>query len=212
MPTCSNECTTPCNCYIEEDGYYAERPQDGRHNIMVSGNATIEDPLTFSFMHSEFFRPPAAEIQTSTFNLPNNSSEEPQGSGYNVTVYQTPSAILIASPIGFAGIASNAFSNFFMCGASATFPANATGLRLISISTSHPKTDVPYQVAGNVQPAVASRESKLSCSGFVPGYLKPTLLSPGVVDFRTSPFIVTVWQTSGVPLVVTNIKLWVSKI
>lgn len=213
MPTCSDECTTPCNCYIDEDGYWAERPQDGRHNIAVSGSATIEDPLTFSFLQSEFFRPPAAEIRRSMVSTTTGSVKTVDGTTFDITIYQSPNKILIAAPVALAIETSIAFGNFFLCGASATFTANGTGDRVINIVSGDSFDDTPYQIAGNAQPGLAAKDSILSCCGFVPGYLDKTgLIDPGILDNRLTAFIVSVYQTSNANMNVSNIKLWVSKI
>lgn len=211
MPTC-NECLTPCNCTIEEDGFWANRPQDGRRNVVVEGSGTLLDPITISFMQSEFFRPEAAEVQAPTKSVPTNDNTPVDADDYTVTVYQTPHQVLIKA-VGVFVQPLTAFHNYWIVGASATFPANATGERMIEIGTDNADLVGSVRIAGNVQTAVAGASSVLSCAGFTPGLLLPEFSLEGFLYKKAAPIQVALFQTSGgAPMNVTQIKLWVTMI
>lgn len=208
MPQCA-ECASPCNCYVEEDGYRANRSQDGRNNVIVSGSGSVDDPFTFSFMHSEFFRPKAEEIIAPSLDIPPSSPDQRPIDFYTSTTYYNGERAIIGIPFAVVPGVMGVFGNFFMFGASATFSANATGVRRISLLTDD-FTGGPTRVsAGAAQMGLAGRDTTVSCEAFVSGYLT---VNSAVLDTRLSLIIVQLWQDSGVTINVKNVKLWVTQI
>ena len=208
MPQCL-DCSSPCNCYIEEDGFRANRSQDGRNNIIVEGSGSVDDPFTFSFMHSEFFRPKAEEILAPSIVVPSTSPDQRPISFYTTSVYYNGEHAIIGIPFALIPGVMGVFGNYFMVGASATFSANATGIRKIAICSDDITGGPTRAFAANAQMGLAGRDTTVSCEGFISGYLT---VSSGVVDTRLSLMIVQLYQSSGVDNIVKNVKLWVTQI
>lgn len=208
MPQCS-ECASPCNCYIDEDGYWANRPQDGRNNVIVEGSGSVEDPFTFSFMHSEFFRPKAEEIVAPSIDVASGSPLQHPRTFYTSTTYNNGEQVILGLPFNFLPGVMGVFGNFFMLGVSATFSANATGVRKVHIGTDDISGGPTRIVGGAAQMGLAGRDTTVSCEAFMSGYL--TVSSP-IIDTRLAVFIIQLYQDSGVSINVKNVKLWVTQI
>lgn len=206
-------CVTPCNCIMEEDGYWAERPQDGRRNTILSGSGTPNDPFTISFMQSEFFRPSAGELVPSSLPIVLASGSNDSITQSEVTVsYQTPGEIFINFALNPV-ILTALIGNFMLVGASAAFAAsNTTGTRSIGIGTNHPFTAVTRFVTSSEQGGSSTRSSYVQASGFASGNLDKTGLLSGITDSKIAPFSLTIFQSSGGPIDVTQVKFWVAVI
>lgn len=214
MPTCG-QCNNPCTCLVSEDGFFANRPTDGRANTVVTGRGTPSEPFTVSFVQSEFYRPESGELkQTNTFVLPDNSvNNVSPTTGFTFgSVYQSPGSVFVSfTPVG-SSVLTGSFGHFKYLGASATFSANATGIRYMSIIGSNPWNLIDYVVAGNSSLGDSVGPSVLNCAGFTPGVFDPSGLAPIFSNTGIQAWGVGIWQTSGGNLNVTDIKFWMTTI
>ena len=209
MPTC-NECKNPCNCVIEEDGPYANRPNDGRRSTTVKGNGTAGDPYVISFMQSREYLPASGQITAS--NVPTVS-----GTAGIVTVNNSDPVITWESPdrvFAFFPTGSDftyVFERFNMVGATVTFAAHATGTRRLAIfGTKIDGTD--FFIAGDQQLGNSSRPTVLSASGFSAGVVADSSLEPAAINPRINGFGVGVYQNSGTALPISTLTFWVTTI
>lgn len=217
MPTCggsgSANCTDACACLITEDGFFANRPQDGRANTVVTGNGTPEDPFTVSFMQSEFYQPASQEIISNNTKsvLHNTSTALAQSTGVTfTTVYQSPNAVFVAFPVA-APVLAAAFGEFKVVGASVTFQTSSLGARYMSIIGQRFDAQ-DYIIAGSSCIGHTGGSAVLACSGWSNGIFDDTNLLPTISNTRLMAWGVGVWQTSTVTLSVSNIKFWMSSI
>ena len=208
MPQCG--CTSPCNCSFSEDGYWAERSQDGRRNTVVSGMGTPNDPFTVSFIQSEFFRPSAGELKGTGLSTTSGSTFAPTPADV-ISVYQSPETVMISIPFGSSLALTTIFGNYFVMGASATFAANATGLRrlvLLAPSPMGPVVGFERAVTGVEQNGHATRPTVLSVAGFYSGMLEKDSILDGVGAAQIAPVRLEVFQNSGSSLTLTEVKFW----
>lgn len=205
-------CQNPCNCTFFDDGVvrvgdaYVLDSGKGRRNTVVSGEGTVEDPYTVSFIDSEFYRPDAGE-----YTYPNQDAVvEDHLVGFfpadGVVVYQTPSVVFgglseDVNPLIANRIAKGFFQVF---GASATFSASTTGTRKIYIHDNHTEQNI---LASNTVDA-GSENQTLSCTGFHPGVF--TTFGNSTPGYPT--YIVRVFQSSGGTLPLTNLKFWMGSL
>lgn len=203
-------CVTPCNCVFADDGVvevngsYVVNTGQGRRNTVVSGDGSINNPITVSFIDSEFFRPEAGEFTFTNQSESSGSYEELDFvAGPANIIYQTPTDIFntLISTIAFT---VKGFFQFF--GATAVFQSNTTGTRKLIISYDDGNLE---QAAAGMTVDAPSESLTLTASGFYPGLFQPNASTPPV---GFSKFRVYVWQDSGSALNLSNIKFWVGSL
>lgn len=210
---CANGCQNPCNCTFFDDGVvqlgsgdYVLNSGKGRRNTVVSGKGTIKDPITVSFIDSEFFRPEAGEY---TFPDQEADLEDTYVNFFpatGVVVYQTPGKVFGSldetfTPFNFSRTVKGFYQIF---GASATFSADSTGARRIAILNN----DTSQNILAASTVDAGSESQTISCTGFHPGvFAHFGALKPGY------PFyMVRVYQNTGGTLQLTNLKFWVGSL
>lgn len=204
-------CVSPCNCLVTEDGFNANRSDDGRRNTVVSGFGSINDPYVIEFQQSEFYRPPSGERRsTHTLNVSTTGTFGifSVGAAF-IDVYQSPGEVFIIIPTSVVSNYIAATRGYFnIVGASATFaPSNTTGARKLMISGSKPD-GLDAFLTGVTQHGSASVSTILTCSMMTPGVFieRPT----NGIKKGYSHWIVTVRQNSGAPINVSNVKFWMT--
>ena len=214
MAIASCGCLEPCNCELDEDGFFSNRLSDGRRSTTTDGDGSLENPYVIHFQESEFYRPPSGELSVTPLVIANSPAGarviDPPNATYTPT-YQSPGQVFFAFPTGFDEFA--AFKGtFHIVGVSGSFAANATGSRWISIGSVRPEGGSAFINAAEVQSGNASEPTFLSCSGFAPGLFDFTGV-PGVTsDPRIDVFYFQVSQNSGSDLLFSNIKFWITTI
>jgi hypothetical protein len=211
MPVCG--CTGACNCFISEDGYLSGHPELGRNFTQVEGNGTEANPYTFHFYDSLEFRPRTVEISVPNRTIPHDTYMEVQGDGANIgaPLYESPSQFvfndpLIESMVLFTG-------NYFVFGATATFAqaADTTAKirKMLIVNTrGMAGTGDNYVAGGQTTPGGSTDPITLSCE----------TMNPGLFDVLTGletiigGFQVYLYQNSGAPLNVTDIRIWLTQI
>lgn len=206
MPTC-NQCATPCNCLLTEDGFRAGRGDtDGRRNTTVTGNGTADNPYVTSFQMSGEYRPPAGELRkTNSETTVNNVGE----SILTDSVYwESPGTVFFYYPA--SGLVALTVGNFHVVGASVSFAPAATGSRRMSLFGNDQDGNT-YRVAGDVQHGTTGSNTILSCAGFTSGVLTP---SPDVQAVFSNTNIDTwaigVSQDSGGDLDIEEVRFWMA--
>lgn len=197
-------CTTPCTCIFADDGIkvinnnYVVNTGEGRRNTVVDGSGTVSDPYTISFIDSEFYRPNAAEIGYPPQTANTGGEDDFQG---GFVVYQTPE-VIITSPT--ADFTVKGF--FYVVGATVEFAANTTGTRKIYIYTNDSPSLGPLHHIAAATADAPAESFTMSCSGFWPGKFDDSGNTPVL---GVSRFLVRVFQDSGGPLGISNMKFWV---
>lgn len=204
MPTC-NQCLTPCNCLMSEDGFRAGRGnEDGRRNSVLTGVGTTTDPYVVQFQMSGEYRPPAGELRAANLTVNNTSTKNVTSADAPSIYWDSPDSVFTFYPGVLLTLTTG---NYHVVGASASFAANSTGVRRLALLGTD-ETGGTYTVAGDEQSGHATKNTILTCSGFNTGVLTP---SPAIfVTFsntKINTWAVGLWQNSGVPLLVTC-KFW----
>lgn len=203
MPIC-NECTSPCNCRIDEDGPFSNRFDDGRRNTTVSGNGTEDNPYTIHFQQSGEYRPPSGEVKVDTVSTTTSIGKLVASADSPFVVWQSPVNVLAFFP-GNAIV--YLFERFNVVGASATFAAHATGERRLALFGTRVDGETNW-IGGDVQHGNTSVATKLKTVGYSSGVITTGALT----ESRINAFVVGLYQTSGTTLAVTNIKFWVTTV
>lgn len=204
MPTC-NQCLTPCNCLMNEDGFRAGRgDEDGRRNTVISGVGTTTDPYVIQFQMSGEYRPPSGELRVSPITVNNSSAKFVTTADAPSVYWDSPGSVFTFYPGNLLTITTG---NYHVVGASASFAANSTGVRRLAILGTN-ETGATYTVAGDEQSGHATKNTILTCTGFNTGVLTP---SPAIAvvfsNTQINGWAVGLWQNSGVSLQVT-FKFW----
>lgn len=205
-------CTTSCTCVFADDGIvrigdsYVMNSGKGRRNTVVSGQGSIQDPYTVSFIDSEFYRPDAGEYNfadhQSTIELEILSfSPDPP-----TVIYETPGVVFTGLTENFSPISPiRGVKGFFqVVGASAEFSADTTGVRKLMIVY---LDAVQHIIASNTVDAGAETQT-LSCTGFNPGRFAPV----GVNQTGFPNYMVRVFQNTGGTLQLTRLKFWMGSL
>lgn len=203
MPIC-NECTTPCNCLVSEDGFRAGRGvEDGRRNTNVTGVGTVENPYVIEFQQSGLYRPPSGEIHKNGQITFNATGDDVSGA---TVQWESPTGTFTFYLASFMALTTG---NFHVVGANCVFPANATGTRRLEIIGIDEEGN-QHVVAGDSQTGSAARATRLSCSAFTAGLLTP---NPAILPIFSNPKIdvwtVGILQDSGGSLT-ADIKFWMT--
>lgn len=219
MPLCRG-CVQPCDCSFSEDGFFAHRspeegtfapppanPALGRNFTLIEGNGTSLDPFVISFFDQDGFRPRTAEIQFQDFIVQHAT----------LTTVQTGSAIY-QSPIQFLISDDRATIHYYYLGASVTFAdvGDATSTRrhmalYAEVELPSPGTPFDCPVGGQSTPGGSSDPLTLTASAFVPGVLWNFEASPNGNTY-TQGFYVTLYQNSGSPIAVSDLRVWITQL
>lgn len=209
MPACN--CTAPCNCAVDEDGFFALRPSDGRRNTVVSGFGSPADPLVFQFQNSEFYRAPAGEKRAENVTLGSGSGRYlEENTDVVVTAYETPGSVFIPVPNSDALAVMR--QRYHISGAAAKFATNSTGVRSIHIISTPPDLTVfldNLAIAGHTSASSSTNNMYLSCSGYSPGVHVTDPIVPGIGDRRFNLWGILIQQSSGGDLNLEYVKFWV---
>lgn len=229
MPTCGG-CSQICNCYVNEDGFFAERSEDGRRNTVVSGGGfDANNPFILEFQLSELYLPPSTEVRVplmSATNAPLFSEV------YNSVTfdeehffqYESPEPGVITPPPALLGPGSARptlgvhIGEFNLIGASAKFPPAASGNFALTVAALSPSdfalTGVDLNsIAGSKMSANPATSTYCSCYGFAPsrfefGNISTVLVGPPKLQL----IYVELFQSTGSTINVTDIKVWLTTI
>jgi len=199
---------------MDEDGFFSLRPGDGRRNTTVEGSGSLEDPYVIHFQQSEFYRPPTGELRVGPIVVSTNPVAAVPIDPPSVTpipFYESPGQIFFAFPDSsdeFAVVKGS----LHLVGASATFQANGTGARWLSVGAARPDGNGAYIIAADSQSALAGQPTELSCCGLATGLFDFSSVTSIVSNPRIDTFFIQVSQNSGVSLTLSNLKLWVTAI
>lgn len=217
MPVKCPGCGTECNCFVSEDGYRGGHPELGRNFTTIQGDGSADNPYVFSFLDQMEFRPRTSEFRVNNTPLPDDSV---------TTLIAVPgtSTILYQSPINFIYRDPEEIEdykyiqgNFFIIGASVTFaeasdsPDNARQL-VLSNMRSNNGVNTPGGMAGQTTPGGNSDPLTLSCEALWAGTFSPIQV-PGIIGVTaTNAFSVHVLQRSGGPILLTDIRVWLTEV
>ena len=215
MPACGN-CIQPCSCTISEDGIRAGHLELGRNFTQVNGSGTTDDPYVFSFLDQKEFRPRTAEIQLSSRTISSGSTHSMVLSGPDPRgnlLYESPINFVVKDFSSTDNLYRYLGGNFYYIGASVTFAeaadvtSNARQMWLTSVrGNSFPASD--YVVGGQTAPGGGQDPLTLQCGGITPGIFFQV---PAVGDV-TVQFDLSVFQDSGSPIAMSDLKIWVTQI
>lgn len=212
MATCGGRCTQACSCSFSEDGFHANlaSPVNGRNFTLLDGNGTPQDPFTISFFDQEDFRPRTAEIQYQNITV---NTGVPTNATNGSAVYE--------SPIRFLVSANKAALHYYYIGASVTFAetadasSNRKHLRLSAeIEWPLPGSVVSTVIGGQTIPGGGSDPLTLTASAYLPGVLWNWEAAFGGFDGNVynQAFNLAVYQNSGGPVAVSDLKIWITQI
>lgn len=222
MPPC--ECAAPCNCYFTEDGFFANRPEDGRRNTIVTGTGSgsqggAQKPFVLEFQMSEFYRPPSTELRLFPRTIPDTTLGTLLTADLTEIQYESPSSEVVLQSwerqtLTFQGIGV-AVDEFKIVGASAKFPASsvAGASSQLVIGALNPKTGFNQTIASQRCPVRSNGPTYLTCSAFSPGILE---LPTSPLDFtplhKMNVFYLSIGSTTDMAITVTDIKFWMTTI
>lgn len=211
MPvTCG--CTQACNCTISEDGYLSGHPELGRNFTQIDGIGNSTDPYVFHFYDQEEFRPRAAELSVPNQNIPNNTYTNIQDSGNIASIiYQSPKTFLFNDP--FIDNLEIFEGNYFIFGATATFDqaadTSATYREMLLINTRGISGVGDNYISGaQLTPGGSTDPITVSCETLNPGLFN----SLTGLEAILGAFQVYLFQNSGAPLGVSDIRIWLTQI
>jgi hypothetical protein len=202
-------CTSGCSCHAEEDGFFANDSEHGRRNTVVTGNGTLSDPWTVSFIDSVQYRPVAAEIRYPDRSL--DGIQTLNGEGITVVYKTSPNNKTVfvgyPTPTSPSMIVSG---NYFIVGAAAEFQANADAgtKKAISIRAAHATLGFII-IAGAVTAGLTTEDMILTASGYSPGLFGDELVASGFGP-RTQAFTVAIRETTAGALNIKKLKFWVA--
>lgn len=222
MPLCRG-CVQPCDCSFSEDGFAAHRspeedtfappqanPALGRNFTLIEGNGSSLDPFVISFFDQGEFRPRTAEIQFQNIIVQTATLTTITPVGTGSAIYQSPIQFLINS--------NRADIHYYYLGASATLAdvgdptSNRRHMALFAeVELPLPGTPFDAPVGGQSTPSGVGDPLTLTASAFVPGVLWNFEFSPDGNTY-TQGFYVTLYQNSGFPLSVYDLRIWVTQI
>lgn len=203
-----NACKNPCNCVVSDDGAiildgsYNFLDNPSRRNSVVSGNGTLANPYTVSFIDSEFYRPVVGEAVTPVQSITDSDLNFVDlASGTVIYSSPTPASLSLRDDEALV------FGLFLVVGITVTFTGSTTGVRKIAILEISAEGNV-NRVIGSSSCSADTEDLTLNASGFTMGRLVGDLVN--IVQFNR--FSIAVQQSSGGALNISSASLWIASV
>lgn len=210
-------CGAECNCHISEDGFWGGHPEMGRNFSTVQGNGTPDNPYVFSFLDQMEFRPRTAEFKVNDTVLAHNDATTLIAvPGTSTILYQSPINFIYKDPLGVEDY-KYVTGNFFIFGASVTFAETNDSInnsRVLVLSNLRHNNGVNTSgiMAAQTTPGDSSDPITLSCEALWAGTFSFIDTPSGTPTKATNAFSVHVLQRSGGPILLTDIRVWMTEI
>ena len=202
-------CTQGCNCFVSEDGWAAGHAELGRNFTQVEGNGSSSNPFVIHFLDSDAFRPRTAEIliDSQTFQ------SDPSASVERIT---NPGSFIYESPLSFIVINATpgihyVAATYYMIGASVTFAEttdSTTNTQRALLLEGDRLGGIAYAFGGQTIPGLSTDPLTLTVQGFSASIFTGVPGLPTIVN----AFALSVSQSSGSPILVSNIRVWITQI